>query len=151
MVRRLIGRFIEWALGYDHVLYYNGKGPSKGYLHDAGLDLYVTQEVTIKPGGHANVPSDTILYGDNLWFFLTGRSSTFHKRGLQVIPAIIDHGYSGAMYVVVYNTTDKPVTVKPGERVAQAIPFRTIYTHSVKAEEIPRSVRGDNGFGSTGR
>ena len=77
------------------------------------------------------------------------------KQGLTVLntPGTVDAGYDGEIKVIVFNTTNKPVTINKGMKVAQAVLCPVIcgkYAEIEMVETITKGERGDNGFGSTG-
>lgn len=126
----------------------------RSYQTDAGIDLVTSVETTIKAGSHGFVPTGTKIEvppGTFLW--ITSRSSTYRNFGLQVVPGIIDEGYTGELLASVINSTDQDVTVKVGDRVCQVIvmPNETAKYTMVEVGAIRAGDRGDNGFGSTGK
>ena len=121
---------------------------------DCGWDLVAMQDMTIAPQNAVDIPINCRLeLPPGYWAEMKARSS-IAKRGLQIDAGTIDNGYRGPLYVVCRNTkTDKPITVKAGERIAQLVFHRL---HEVWAEEVEEiningSTRGESGFGSTGR
>ena len=77
------------------------------------------------------------------------------KQGLTVLntPGTVDAGYDGEIKVIVFNTTNKPVTINKGMKVAQAVLCPVVCGKYVEVEmvgAIIKGERGDNGFGSTG-
>ena len=81
------------------------------------------------------------------------RSGLAARHGLGVVnaPGVIDAGYRGEVMVILVNHGTDPVTLERGDRIAQLIvvPFVTPVFEDV--DELPESVRGEEGFGSTGR
>ncbi len=128
--------------------------PTRAYHDDAGLDLYVTEEVTVKPGEFMDIHCHAgVQLPENVWALIIGRSSTLRKRGLMVNPGIIDTGYRGELFTGVWNLTDAPVRVQNGERLAQIILFHNL-THRyapVFTSLLGETDRGDQGFGSSGQ
>ncbi len=126
--------------------------PTKGYLGDAGFDMYCSESVDIEPGSWKDVDLGvSIQLPPKHWGLLTGRSSTLRRRGLLVNQGIIDNGYRGKLFANVVNMTDETVSVKEGERLAQLILLPVWDGVMEVATELAPSARGDNGFGSTGR
>jgi dUTP pyrophosphatase len=133
------------------------------YAGDCGLDLALSQDVEVAPGGTANVPCGVAValpHGTFGW--ITGRSSTWSKHGLIVMAGIIDEGWRGELRVMLY----RPLTADPlgqcsilhlprGTRVAQLIVLPNLLeglqVHFVEPYvALPDSERGTNGFGSSG-
>jgi len=129
--------------------------PRTGYPGDAGFYLTnVSDEpVVVPPGGLAQIPSGiAVEMPPGMWSIILGRSSTFGKVGLLVNPAVIDHGFRGPLYAVCRNITDEPVTVEPGQRVAQLVPL-PLTADGLRWRHVPQlsgSDRGTAGFGSSG-
>ncbi len=131
---------------------------SKAHDTDAGCDIFTSEDVVIPPNSHANVPSGTrMVPPPGTWLLLIGRSSTWSKHRLQVIPGVIDAGFSGELFAMVYNPTNDPVTLPKGSRVVQAIPVPIPSLGIVKGsmDDVNEAAqrygsRGSKGFGSSG-
>ncbi len=129
--------------------------PRAGYPGDAGFDLtnISDEPVVVPPGALVQIPSGVAVeMPPGMWSIILGRSSTFGKVGLLVNPAVIDHGFRGLLYAVCRNITDEPVTVEPGQRVAQLVPLPLTadglrWCH---VSQLSESDRGTAGFGSSG-
>ncbi len=134
----------------------NARLPIYGSEFSAGADLYFCAEEPLKimPGTSATLPTGIAL---ELPFGTVGlvyaRSGMATKRGLA--PAnkvgVIDSDYRGELLVVLYNQSDKPQVVEPGERIAQLIVTPYIPAVFEERERLSETERGTGGFGSTGR
>lgn len=151
-MRKFIGRIIEWFLGYNHVVRYQGVAPRQNsHVGDAGFDLYVASTIKIPPKTVIDVPTNLNIDPiDNIWFEIKARSSTFKKRNLEVQDAVIDNGYRGDLFAVVFNPGDSEVHLRSGERICQIVPHRLVPIKFMEGE-LSKSTRGRNGFGSSGR
>lgn len=130
-----------------------GSLPTRTYARDAGLDLVVSETVSIPPGDFRDVHCGASVELPRWsWGLITGRSSTIRRKGLLVTQGVIDEGYRGPLFAGVWNLTDEIVTVKKGERVAQLIVLdnSTRHLRPVEVAELEESERGERGFGSTG-
>lgn len=129
------------------------KLPTRGHDDDAGYDLYTLEDTVIEPGEFADVPTGVAVdLPDGLWGMITGRSSTLRKRKLLVSTGIIDNGYTGVLFAGCQNLSTKPVVVLAGERVAQIILLPTsALGFTAQFGQTRTKLRGENGFGSTGR
>lgn len=65
-------------------------------------------------------------------------------------PGTIDSDYRGEIKVIVINHGEEPFTIKHGDRIAQMIIAPVQKIEIQKVFELPRTKRGDGGFGSTG-
>ena len=81
------------------------------------------------------------------------RSGLASKRHLA--PAnkvgVVDPDYRGEFMIALHNHSEEPQTVEPGERIAQLVITPFITANFNVADELDETVRGEGGFGSTGR
>ena len=135
---------------------------------DSGFDLYVPEDVTIKPGdiklidmevkcaayGYARerspfspprlVPSPYYLYA----------RSSVSKRGIMLVNSVgvIDSGYRGNLMAAFYNTKKEAVTINAGDRIVQiCLPNLSPKFIVECVEELEETERGEGGLGSTGK
>ena len=128
-----------------------GYAPTQGYETDTGWDLYTNHDVTIMPGQFKDVHTGiSVKLPEGVWAMVTGRSSTGRKHGLRVEVGIIDNGYTGELFVGVWNISDKPVHIMKGMRLAQLILFNRVDVKWIRTEKLEKTARGSMGFGSTG-
>ncbi|AFG37593.1 dUTP diphosphatase [Spirochaeta africana] len=95
-----------------------------------------------------------IALPDNLEAQVRPRSGLASRAGITVInaPGTIDPDYRGEIRVPIINLSNTAVTVSPGDRIAQMViaPFVQARFHQVTTANLPRTDRGEGGFGSTG-
>lgn len=128
--------------------------PMRAHHDDAGLDMYVSERVVIKPGEFVDVPSGiAVELPVGTWGLIQGRSSTLRKRGILVNPGVIDVGYRGPLFSGCWNLGRETQILEVGERVAQLIIIANVteMVKVVEADELSEHERGSNGFGSSGR
>lgn len=129
--------------------------PTYGSASAAGADLYACGEaVTIAPGETALVHTGIVMeIPQGLVGLVYARSGLATKRGLA--PAnkvgVIDSDYRGEIMVALYNQGAVSQTVLPGERVAQLVLTPYVSANFVESETLSDTVRGQGGFGSTGK
>ena len=124
-----------------------------GPEEDAGMDLHAVESVTFAPGETKLVPTGlAIELPPGYEAQIRPRSGLALKYSITLpnSPATIDPGYRGEIRVIVQNLGRETFTVNPGERIAQMIVARY---ESVEWEEadLADSLRGEAGFGSSGR
>lgn len=119
-----------------------------------GFDLLARKMVTIKPKEIGLIPANVIIETPaGYMLMLASRSSTPKKKGL-LTPhgvGIIDVDYSGEkdeLLIQVYNFSEKDVTIKKGEKIAQGVFVRVDKAEFIEVEKMNPKSRG--GFGSTG-
>lgn len=131
-----------------------GRLPRRGYADDAGLDLYVVGNHTIRPGQFVDVPCQlAVELPPWTWGLITGRSSTLRRARILVHSGIIDPGWRGELFAGAVNVGKHDVIVHDGERIAQLIlmPNITREFEPVQVDTLSPHPRGQNGFGSTGQ
>lgn len=132
------------------------KIPTYGSEFSAGADLYALLEepCVIAPGETVLLHTGIAMeipegYGG----FIYARSGLGVKKGLA--PAnkvgVIDADYRGEIRVALHNHSAETHTVENGERVAQLVIAPFLKAEFELLEELEETVRGDGGFGSTGR
>ena len=125
--------------------------PTRAHADDAGLDLYVLEDLTLAPGqgGLARTGVAAAVPAGHVGL-ICDRSS-LAKRGLKTAGGVIDAGYRGELGVLIWNISGQPQTIAAKERLAQLliIPIATPAVREVDALDV--TARGAGGFGSTGR
>lgn len=128
-----------------------GYAPTQGHKGDSGWDLYVNEDITIQPGEFCDIHTGiSIKMQEGIWAMITGRSSTGRKHQLRVEQGIIDNGYTGELFIGVWNFGSKPKFVAKGTRLAQVIFFPVVEAAWIQVEKLGKTKRGASGFGSTG-
>ncbi|MDQ3029572.1 MAG: dUTP diphosphatase [Actinomycetota bacterium] len=131
--------------------------PVPAYAHpeDAGLDLYAREPVQLGPGRRALVPTGVaIALPAGHVGLVHPRSGLAARHGIALVnaPGTIDAGYRGEIKVVVINLDPaEPVALERGERIAQLIVQRVEHVAVVEVDALDATVRGEGGFGSSGR
>ncbi|WP_258058936.1 dUTP diphosphatase [Arthrobacter sp. B1805] len=121
---------------------------------DAGADLRTAVDVVLAPGERALVPTGVAMALPHGYVGLVHpRSGLAARHGVTIVnaPGTIDAGYRGEIKVCLLNTdrTD-PVRLTRGDRIAQLVIQRVEHAVFAVVDELPGSVRGSGGFGSTG-
>lgn len=128
--------------------------PSYAHHDDAGADLRASEGVVIAPGARALVGTGVaIALPEGYAAFVVPRSGLAAKHGITVLnsPGTVDAGYRGEVKVTLLNTDlEQAFTVEPGDRIAQVVIMPVSRAIFVPVNDLPDSVRGANGFGSTG-
>ena len=121
---------------------------------DAGADLTLTEDVELAPFQRALVGTGVaVAIPEGYAGFVHPRSGLAARHGLSLVnaPGTIDAGYRGEIKVNLVNLDpETPVALRRGERVAQLVVQPVVRARFVPVEELPASVRGAGGHGSTG-
>lgn len=137
----------------------NAKIPTYGSVYAAGADLYAVihneeNKVEILPGETAFIDTGIVMEIPNGYVGLVyARSGLSCKQGLA--PAnkvgVIDSDYRGNIMVALYNQSNEVRTVSEGDRIAQII-IQPVEQFGFKVKEnLSDTVRGNGGFGSSGK
>lgn len=123
--------------------------------HAAGADLKASlpTPLTVPPGSTVLVPTGLqIAIPRGYEGQVRPRSGLALKHGLTILnaPGTIDSDYRGEVKVLLINLGSKPVTIYPGDRIAQMVFAPVVQAEFVPVRELPPSDRGSGGFGSTG-
>jgi dUTP pyrophosphatase len=129
---------------------------SQAYPGDAGFDLAYCgdAELVIPPFSMAKIPTGVcVAMPEGMYAIITGRSSTFAKRNLITPVSVIDSGFRGELFAIVWNFGDQQQVIQPDERVIQLLPMNNIATmvRWERVHSLSASVRAEHGFGSSGR
>jgi dUTP pyrophosphatase len=126
----------------------------------ACFDITCIQDTIIPARGRAEVPNGLNLVIDKsepYYMMVHLRSSKGFKLPLMCHPGIIDAGYTGPLGIMIYNMSDTDIKIEKGEKYAQMsihekIPFNFVHITRDKFTELKSlQLRGDNGFGSSGK
>ena len=122
----------------------------------AGLDLLaaVEERMILPPLGRALVPTGLAMaLPSGYEAQVRPRSGLAAKHGVTVLnsPGTIDADYRGEIKVILINLSDTPFTIGRGERIAQMVIAPVSRARLVETEALDATIRGEGGFGSTGR
>lgn len=122
---------------------------------DAGADLTSAIDFTLVPGERKLIPTGiAIALPDGFVALVHPRSGLALKNGVTLIntPGTVDAGYRGEISCILINhDQNETFSCGKGERIAQLVIQRVERADFVEVLKLPGSVRGENGFGSTGR
>jgi dUTP pyrophosphatase len=128
--------------------------PAYAHPGDAGADLVSTEALRLEPGQRALVGTGVrIALPDGYAAFVVPRSGLATKHGITIVnsPGTVDAGYRGELKVTLLNTdADEAYDIAVGDRIAQLIVMPVSRATFIPVDELPDSVRGAGGFGSTG-
>ena len=128
--------------------------PTYAHPGDAGADLHAAESVVLAPGERATVGTGVaIALPDGFAAFVVPRSGLAFKHGITIVnaPGTVDAGYRGEVKVALLNTDAREAyTIEAGDRIAQLVVMPVCRARFVEVEQLPGSLRGEGGFGSTG-
>lgn len=132
------------------------KIPTFGTEFSAGADLYCAEEheISVCSGQKCSIGTGISMEIPEGYVGLVfARSGLACKNGLRLCNSVgvIDADYRGEIKVVLHNDSEYVREIKPGERVAQMIVMPYPKVSFIEVEELSDTVRGESGFGGTGR
>jgi dUTP pyrophosphatase len=123
----------------------------------AGLDLRacLAEPLTLEPNAWQLVPTGIAIYlkDPNFAALILPRSGLGHKHGIVLgnLVGLIDSDYQGQLMVSAWNRSTVAFTIAPLERIAQLVIVPVVQAQFKVVEAFPTSVRGEAGYGSTGK
>jgi dUTP pyrophosphatase len=128
--------------------------PAYAHPGDAGADLISTEALRLEPGQRALVGTGVhIALPEGYVAFVVPRSGLATKHGITIVnsPGTVDAGYRGEIRATLLNTDrENAYDIGVGDRIAQLIVMPVSRANFIPVQELPESVRGAGGFGSTG-
>ena len=147
--------FIQKDKNFGHLYIKNLKKsaaiPKRVMEGAVGYDLASAEETVVPAKGKAVVKTGiSIATPEGCYGRIAPRSGLAIKKYIDVGTGVIDSDYRGEVGVVLFNHSDEDFEVKQGDRIAQLI-LKKVATPQVKeTADLPSTVRGSQGFGSTG-
>jgi len=128
--------------------------PSYAQPGDAGADLHLATDTVLQPGERRLVGTGVaIALPEGYVGLVHPRSGMAARHGLSIVnaPGTVDAGYRGEIKVCLINTdTTTPIKLSRGDRIAQLVVQQVSRANFVKVSQLPASIRGSDGHGSTG-
>ena len=122
----------------------------------SGMDLmaFIKSSITIKPKTSYLIPTGlSVAFSEDYEVQIRPRSGLAAKNNISVLntPGTIDSDYRGEIKVIIYNHGNKDFPVNNGDRIAQMILTPVVKMELEEANDLPETIRGEGGFGSTGK
>ena len=130
--------------------------PSRATPMSAGMDLRanVHEDMVIAPEDRALVPTGikiALPFGYEAQVRPRSGLAVKHGIGIPNSPATIDADYRGELKVPLINWGSEPFLIQRGDRIAQMVICAVAMIEFVEADSLPESIRGEGGFGHSGR
>ena len=122
----------------------------------SGMDLmaYIDKSIELKPGESYLIPTGlSVAFPKEYEIQIRPRSGLAAKSNISVLntPGTIDSDYRGEIKVILFNHSNKSFKINNNDRIAQMILTPVIKMDLEETNELPGSIRGSDGFGSTGK
>ena len=128
----------------------NGVLPTYAYIGDACCDCYAAEDLTIAYGQIAKVKLGFCLELPDGYEAQIRPRSGLSSKGVVGILGTVDSNYRGEVCAIIQNNSSDDFKIKVGDRICQMKIERVEPVVFDKVEELSDTLRGCNGFGSTG-
>jgi len=123
----------------------------------AGMDLRacIDEKINLDPGETKLIPTGIAIHiaDPSIAATILPRSGLGHKHGIVLgnLVGLIDSDYQGQIFISCWNRGQTSFEINPGDRMAQLLFIPVIQASFNIVEEFDDSIRGEGGFGHSGR
>ena len=122
----------------------------------SGMDLMalLNEPINLKPNSSCLVPTGiAVAFSSDFEIQIRPRSGLAAKNSISVLntPGTIDSDYRGEIKVILFNHGKNDFSINNKDRIAQMILTPVIKMEFEETDNLPETVRGEGGFGSTGK
>ena len=122
----------------------------------SGMDLmaFIEKPIELKPGKSCLVPTGlSVAFSKEYEIQIRPRSGLAAKKNISVLntPGTIDSDYRGELKIILFNHGSENFMINNNDRVAQMVLAPIIKMELEETNELPETIRGEGGFGSTGK
>ena len=122
----------------------------------SGMDLMalVKEPINLKPNSSCLVPTGlSVAFSSDFEIQIRPRSGLAAKNSISVLntPGTIDSDYRGEIKVILFNHGKNDFLINNKDRIAQMILTPVIKMDLEETDDLPETIRGEGGFGSTGK
>ena len=118
------------------------------------LMAYIDKSIELKPGESCLVPTGlSVAFPEEYEIQIRPRSGLAAKNNISVLntPGTIDSDYRGELKIILFNHSNVNFIINDNDRIAQMVLTPIIKMKLEETNELPESIRGKGGFGSTGK
>ena len=122
----------------------------------SGMDLmaFIEQPIKLAPNSSCLVPTGlSVAFSEDYEVQIRPRSGLAAKKNISVLntPGTIDSDYRGEIKIILFNHSKKEFIINNEDRVAQMILTPIVKMELEESDNLPDTIRGEGGFGSTGK
>ena len=122
----------------------------------SGMDLmaFIDNSISLKPKTSTLVPTGlSVAFSKNYEIQIRPRSGLAARDNISVLntPGTIDSDYRGEIKVIIFNHGNDDFIINNGDRIAQMILTPVEKMELEETKDLPETLRGEGGFGSTGK
>ena len=122
----------------------------------SGMDLmaFIKEPITLKPNSSCLIPTGlSVAFSKDFEIQIRPRSGLAAKNSISVLntPGTIDSDYRGELKVILFNHSNNDFLINNKDRIAQMILTPVVKMDLEETDNLPETIRGEGGFGSTGK
>ena len=122
----------------------------------SGMDLmaFIDEPIELKPGKSCLVPTGlSVAFSKEYEIQIRPRSGLAAKNNITVLntPGTIDSDYRGEIKIILFNHGKENFIINNNDRIAQMVLTPIVKIEIEEINELPETIRGEGGFGSTGK
>ena len=130
--------------------------PSYKTKGSSGMDLmaFIKDPIKIAPNTSALIPTGiSVAIPSDVEIQIRPRSGLAAKSSISVLntPGTIDSDYRGELKIILFNHSKKEFVVRNNDRMAQMVLMPVLKIDFEEVDDLPDTLRGSGGFGSTGK
>ena len=130
--------------------------PSYKTQGSSGMDLmaFIKDPIKIAPNTSALIPTGiSVAIPNDVEIQIRPRSGLAVKSSISVLntPGTIDSDYRGELKVILFNHSKEEFVVRNNDRIAQIVLMPVLKIDFEEVDNLPDTLRGSDGFGSTGK
>jgi deoxyuridine 5'-triphosphate nucleotidohydrolase len=126
--------------------------PEKAHTGDLGYDVFADEDKWIPYGEYRLISTGISVFNNTYKYgFVIKDRSSIAMKGLFTHAGVIDAGYTGEIKIFFHNVSSTSIKLEKGDKIAQLIPTKVINFEIEEVEELFKTKRGNDGFGSTGK
>ena len=132
------------------------KLPSYKTIGASGMDLmaFIKKPINVKSKTSSLIPIGlSVAFSEDYEIQIRPRSGLAAKNNISVLntPGTIDSDYRGEIKVIIFNHGNDDFIINNGDRIAQMVLTPVLKMELQEIDELPKTIRGEGGFGSTGK
>jgi dUTP pyrophosphatase len=130
--------------------------PSYKTKGSSGMDLmaFIKDPIKIAPNTSALIPTGiSVAIPNDVEIQIRPRSGLAAKSSISVLntPGTIDSDYRGELKIILFNHSKEEFIVRNNDRIAQIVLMPVLKIDFKEVDNLPDTLRGSDGFGSTGK
>tara|TARA_Y100000992_G_scaffold209199_1_gene143453 strand:+ start:1598 stop:2035 length:438 start_codon:yes stop_codon:yes gene_type:complete len=122
----------------------------------SGMDLlaFIKEPINVRSKTSSLVPTGlSVAFSEKYEIQIRPRSGLAAKNSISILntPGTIDSDYRGEIKVIIYNHGNTDFIINNGDRIAQMVLSPVVKMDLEETNDLPETLRGEGGFGSTGK